>query len=789
MEAINLNKKGNMIDAYSLRPTLPYDVQGTLVEKDGKNIVVESKIENKNVSYSLKLKEEIQAKLGEKVNVKKENIVGINKEEVKEKKEKSINKEEVIKRLDLEDTDETRKAIEYLVDNDIPVTKENLDSFFMSKEYLEEIVDNMDYDSCIKLIDRDINLKEDSLQKIAESLLEVKGKRENLSLKERLKLDRDLNPKEAEAISKEIYGRKMGKDVYDSIIALHKEDVPITKENIEKVMEVIDKLHDLKDYEDEDFIKALKDDLPFNIETLYKLKHSYENKGLDKNITSPIYEQFTIDKEQSVEDILTLLKELDIEGNTESINLIREFFVNEVEVSKDNYEKIMEMKSNLRELTNILDEKNTTRLLEQGIDPLTEDIDEIIEKLKAQPETVENIKDLDGVKDILKQVEDLKSIKDKDLLQLIKNEEDFKIKNLKELIETDIQLNSGLNEKTAEKAIRISNIFNTLGELDSETISFAVKKYNTISLNTLYDSHVELEKIEEVLIEPIDQAEESFIKQEYLNARSNTTLNIVKESIKDGVELQHIAIDELNNYIDKKVNKYKETQDLINDIKAIKGREEFLIPLIMKNELNMSLGKINDLNTILNSGKGLGNEYNEFAKKQGKYGEEIKEGVQILEKKIKEFSTSLKEGKADSKEEYKDVLKSFGDLNHSFDSQGENRDENLQKIEEYINLQERLSRDDLVLQLPITSGKNYENVNLVIPNIKKGIDKNNMNFHLNMDIENLGQIVFDLKVVGKEVSIEFKGEKEEVILENKDILEDGLRKIGYTLKKLEEKMN
>lgn len=789
MQAINLNKKGNMIDAYSLRPTLPYDVEGTLVEKDGKNIVVESKIENKNVSYSLKLKEEIQAKLGEKVNVKKENIVGINKEKLKEEKEKSINTEEVIKRLDLEDTGETRKAIEHLVDNDIPVTKENLDSFFMSKKYLEKIVDNMDYDSCIKLLDKDINLKEDSLQKIAESLLEVKGERENLSLKEIFNLDRDLTSKGAEAISKEIYGRKMGKDVYDSIIALHKEDMPITKENIEKVMEVIDKLHDLKNYEDEDFIKALKEDLPFNIQTLYNLKHSYENKELNTNITSPIYEQFTIEKEQSLEDIRNLLKEFHIEEDKESINLIREFFQNEVDLSKENYEKVIVMKSNLRELTNILDEESTARLLEQGIDPLSENIDQIIEKLKTEPEIVKDTKNSIEIKEILKQVEDLKVIEDKDLLQLIKNEEDFKIENLKELIETDIQLNSGLNEKTAEKAIRISNIFNTLGELDSETISFAVKKYNTISLNTLYDSHIELEKIEEVLIEPIDKAEESFIKQEYLNARSNTTMNIVRESIKDGVELQHIAIDELNNYIDKKINKYKETQNLINDIKAIKGREEYLIPLIMKNELNMSLGKIKDLDTILNSGKGLGTEYNEFVKKQGKYGQEIKEGIEILEKKIKGFSRSLKEGKADSKEEYKDILKNFGDLNHSFDSKGESRDKNLEKIEEYISLQERLSGDDLVLQLPIASGKNYENVNLVIPNIKKAIDKNNMKFHLNMDLENLGQVVFDLKVVGKGVFIDFKGEKEEVILENKDILEAGLSKIGYTLEKLQEKMD
>lgn len=38
----------------------------------------------------------------------------------------------------------------------------------------------------------------------------------------------------------------MGKDVYDSIIALHNEGVDINKENIEEIMEIMDKAYDLK---------------------------------------------------------------------------------------------------------------------------------------------------------------------------------------------------------------------------------------------------------------------------------------------------------------------------------------------------------------------------------------------------------------------------------------------------------------------------------------------------------------------------------------------------------------
>ena len=788
VEAVNLNRKENIIEAYGIRPTLPYDIEGVLVEAKGKDIKVEKTIEDRKVSYSIRLKEEVDAKVGKNIKVDRENILSIKIEEKTETIEEvslSYSSEEVIKRLGLEYTEETKKAVEYLVDNQIPITKEDIESFLISKKYLKEIVENIDFDSCIKLLDRDIDFKKDSLQKVAKALQEINEQTQKLSFKELLNLNRKLSYKEAETIGKQIYGRKMGKDIYDSIIALHKEKIPINKQNIERVVEVIHKLHALKDYKDENFVKVLKDDLPLNIETLYKLKHSYNNKKLNKNITSSLYEQFTIEREISLEDILILLKELDIEENEENIKLLREFFINEVEITKENYEKVIYMKANLKELINILDEENVAKLIETGKDPLKEEIPSLIEKIKTEPDTKKNV-NLDETLDILKEMEGLKTITDKELLQLIKNGKDFKIENLKNIVDTNTTLSERIEGKTVEKAITISNIFNTLGDLNSETISLAVKKYNTITLNNLYDSHIELTKVKEMIVEPINKTEESFIREEYLNARDNTTLNLIKMSIKDGIELEHVALDELNQYIDKRVNKYRETQRLVNEIKHIKGKEETLIPMVMKNGLNMSVDQINNINSILNNGKGIGNIFNSFLKGQDyTQDKEIIEGIGILEKRIKEFSSSFKEGKSKVKEDYKDILDSFKELNNSFNSTGRNKDGNLQQMEEYLNLQNKLSKDDLILQLPIKAEEGYNNVNLIIPNIKKGIDKNSMVFYLNMDTENLGQVIFNLEVKGNEVSIDFQTEKEERILKNDHILKDGLSKIGYLLEKIQ----
>ncbi|WP_025640488.1 DUF6240 domain-containing protein [Schnuerera ultunensis] len=782
MEAINLNTKENLIDAYGLKPTLFYDVKGVLVEKKGKDIKIEKVLEDKKILYSLRVKEEIQQTVGKKVQIDKENILSMKVEE-KEEEIKPVNFKEIIERIGLEDSEETIKGIEYLIDNKIPVTKENLETFFMSKKYLGEIIENIDFDSCIQLMERGINLKEDSLQKIAETLIEIKDIKRDISFKDLIRFDRKLSYKEAEIIAKEIYGRKMGKDVYDSILALHKERIPINRENIERVMEVIDRLYDLKDYNDETFVKFFKEDLPFNIESLYKYKHSYNNKNLDKNIISPLYEEFTIEKEETLKYVLKILEDLNLEAKEENIQLIREFLLNGVEVTLENYQRLLNMKSNLKELIDLLDEEKVVYLMDEGVDILKEDISILIEKIKDKGHIEPDIGS-DKSSDLLKEIESLRTITDKELLQLIKNEEDFKIENLKEIISTNTNLVQGLNGKIVEKARTITNIFNTLGGLDSDTIAFASKKFNTITLNNLYDSHLELNTKDENIVEPIAKTEESLIRQEYLNAKSNTKLNLIKISVKEGIALEHMPLEELNLYVDRKVNRYRETQRSVNEIKYLKGKEHSLIPIVMKNHLNMSISQINNIDSILNNGKGIGNIFNNLLNNKGKYSEELKGKIEILENKIKEFSNSIKKGKGEVKEDFKETINAFKDLNNFSNSNDREREENLKEIEEYLKLQNQLSKEDLILQLPVFTEEGYNNINLIIPNINRGIQKNNMVFYLNMNMKNLGEVKFNLQVKDEKVDVEFNTVNVELIKENENILKDGLEKIGYTLEKL-----
>ncbi|MBZ2175444.1 DUF6240 domain-containing protein [Schnuerera sp. xch1] len=783
MEVLNIKNKENIIDAYGLKPTLFYDIEGTLGQKNGKDIRVDKIVEDKKISYSLRLKEKIGAKVGEKVIIDKDNILSIKMEEKGERQAK-INVEQTIKKLGLEDTEETREGIEYLINNGISITKSNLKSFLASKKYLKEIVDNIDFDSCIKLLDRGVDLKEDSLQKIAQGLSEIKDKGKELSFKEILKLSRKLGYKEAEIIARNIYGRKMGKDVYDAIIALHRQRIPIDKGNIEKVLEVIDKLYDLKNYDDEMYIKILNDDAPVNIETLYKYKHSYSDVMLGKNITSSIYEQFTVDKEPSLEDILKILKKLNIDKNGQNIKLVREFLSNAVEITKANFDKIMRMKSNLKELIRIVDQQKVVKAMEDGIDPLKENISKLVDKIKNQVDTSKDY-DSPGLTHIIRELDSLDTITDKDLLLLIKSGEDFKIENLKKITSTDINLSKGINEKTAQKVITISNMFNTLGGLNSDTIAFATRRYSNITLNNLYNSHTALALEDKVNIQSITKTEENIIRQEYLNIKNNTTISLIKESIRDGSLIEHMPLDELSGYIDKNIIKYNETQKFINKVKHIKGKEGSIIPIVMKNGLNMSVNQLNNINSMFYNGKGIGNIFNYLSKTKSQYDQEMQEGIEILENKIKEFTSSLKKGNDKIKRDYNEIINGFTDLNNSPNSNENNRDDNFNQIREYLDLQYKLSKDDLILQLPMSMSNEYNNINLIIPNVKKGIDENNMVFYLSLTTEKLGQVNFNLEVKGNKVKIDFETEDDEEILRNKNTLEDGLNKIGYGLQSIQ----
>lgn len=180
MEILKINNKDNLINSYGITPTLPYDVEGVLVEKNGKDIKIEKTIDNKTVEYSLRLKEEIKANLGDNIIVEKEDIVSAKLEEKEEavKEEEDVRKvADIISELGLEYTEENIRMVEFLINSGIPISKANVSSYIKSREYLNKIIEGIDTNSFVKLVDRGVDLEGDNLQKIAQALEDIRNEK------------------------------------------------------------------------------------------------------------------------------------------------------------------------------------------------------------------------------------------------------------------------------------------------------------------------------------------------------------------------------------------------------------------------------------------------------------------------------------------------------------------------------------------------------------------------------------------------------------------------------------
>lgn len=779
MEILKINNKENVINSYGITPTLPYDIEGVLIEKNGKDVKIEKTIDKKTVEYSLRLKEEIVANLGDNIKIEKENIVAAHVEEKEEevKEEQEVRKvEDIIRELGLEYTEENIRMIEFLLNSGISITKGNVDSYMKSKEYLNKIIEGIDTDSLVRLMDKGVDLEGEGLQKIAQALEEVKNEKTPFSLRRFLRLEKDLSYKEAEEIAKEIYGQKMGKDVYDAIIALHKEKLPITRENIDKTIEVISKLHNLKGLEDGIYVKMLNEDKEFNINNLYKLNNSYTITAIESNMATESFEVFTIAKDTTIEGLKEILNNLNLDYSIENINILREFIVNDMEMNEEKYNKIISMKESVKELIELLGHEEIVKLSNNDIDLLEEDIEQLVEELKRENlgEELEKPLSNEKIEDIKKELEILGNIKDKDLLLLIKNGEDFTLKSIKEIISTNMQKELSIEQKTIDKTIQISHVFNTLGEnLNVNTVSLASKKYNDITLNNLFMAQEEITTGGKA-VPIVDRINEGLIFEEYLRARNSLTTNIVRESIKDSQALEHMPLNELNKYIEKKINRYKEINRMTREIRSIKGNEERILPIIMKNQIPMNLKEIRDINSFLSGEKGLTNILKDILEPNNlRYNEEFKEEIKLLQEKI---STSIKNGDHGFKDDYEELMNSLNSSNNSFDTN--KREES--KKEEYIKLQSKISKKDMVFQLPVQIDNEYRNLNIIVPDVEKGIDKNNMKFFISLETENIGPVSIELDVKAREVQVNID-EQGTALRSKLSSLDEGLQKLGYTL--------
>lgn len=802
---IALNTSNSKItNNYGPSPTLAFDVEGKLVGKNGKDIKIEKTIENKTFQYSLRVKEEVIEKIGEDIKIDKTDIVSYSVEEKQQEGQNTdnINVEKALRELGLKYTSENVRMIEAMLKNGIKISMGNVDSYVKSKEHLKKVIEGIDIEKSIKLIEKGLNLEDDSLQKISEALESLEE--DKLSFKKFLKIDKNLSYKQAEDISKDLYGQKMGKDVYDSIIALNKEKVPITRENIEKTLDAMKKIHNLKNLEDKVYIKFVDGDKDFNIDNLYKEKNQYTISRIQVSKDARLFENMTVKSQANIDSLKELLLELGIEDNGDNISILREFIVSDMDITEDRYNRLIQMKNTVTELLELVKENGISSIAVDS-SHLKEDIFLLVEKLKdnniidrnldkeenlnlslensqddlkdknLKSKDIENLKSKD-IEDLNHSLKTLESIEDKDLVKLIKNGGDFNLKNIFEIKNTvSNNPDQSIEYKTVENTQKLLNIFNNLGDsLSNRTIARANEINKHISLESLDLANKELESLTRESREVVNREKTLFIQGEYIRIRNSLTTNTIKTSIIEGKIIEKMPIAELSPYIEKSLNKYREIEKMARDIKDIQGKDERLIPLIMKNDLEMTIRELREINNFLNGEKDLTSTIKDLVKDEEN--QQLKEHLESFQKNI---SDAIKKGKINGE----DYSKLLDNLNSDNDSN--EKDKHREKSDEYFKIKNKISKKDLVFQIPVEIGNGYKTLNVIIPNEEKQINKNNMNFFVSIETENIGRVDIDIDVRGRDIYIDLDEEKgllNPVIHE----LENRFKSIGYSLNKIKD---
>ncbi|OPJ56041.1 DUF6240 domain-containing protein [Alkalithermobacter paradoxus] len=631
-----------------------HKIKGTLIEKNEDEIKIDI---GDNRVIEAKLREEIECDKGDTVLIDKKNIVSsriIKKYDTVIEKEDKEKYEAVLNHLDIEVNNDNLNAAKALDINNIKITKENITSFVMSKECLDKICVNLDYDTAIKIIEKEIDIENDSLYKISLAIDEVKNEKNGFSFMKLFK-KKEISTDEAEYIAKKIYGSPMGKDITDIIKVLYKKDISITKKNIEKINDTFYKLDKIKDIDNSTFVDVLKNKLEATIDNIYKLKNYVRKseikvKGAEAKILTRAYENINMtpvkvtEKQLKLleEDIKTLLNDIEIDATTENINISKEFIKNNIEINTVNIKEIHTMKQALKELVSNFDSEKAAALVSSGLDIEKTDIRQLVEKINTEnkeqnvdtKETI-NKDDTNGIESILKKIESLQKVTDKELLVLIKKNIDFNIDkiniviNSKENTDQVQSIDKAINSNIELNAIvKMKSTLESLKNLDLNTVAFQIKNKLPMTLSSLESSHklitnniqstelqmpkkldnnkaldlykyinkninsiYEDKKIDikstfesvKALMQNslnINKVNISKIQQVYgyfNNIKENISSNMVIDTMKSNIDIYNIDIENVSQYIDSyKVKESNETEGLKHE--KYKTSDNTLIP-------------------------------------------------------------------------------------------------------------------------------------------------------------------------------------------------------------------
>ena len=784
-------------------------IEGEILSKDGKNLRIQTK--NEEV-LDISLKKDMEVKEGETLVISKREIESmkvVNSETLKYESEEISNIEKALKGMGLEVNDANIKAIKALSSYDIPQTKENIEKLSATMLSLEKMKSYINPEVAATLIEQGIELDSISIFEIESMVKEI----ENIKPREKniieMIFSKELSDQEAKKIAKEIYGHEMGKDIQDAIKALHKLDIEINRENVDKIHDLFSKLHHIKDIEVKDIIDTIKKE-EITIDSLYKQKSHITKSSLDIGNkilntadygASPFRALTDKDLELMENEIKRFMGSMEIDEK--HIDIAKAMLKKNMEIDKSVIENTAMAREALKELQKLLDKETAALLMKEGDDILKKDIFEllkIVKEIKTDKEAF-----------ISKGLEKAEIEMGKELMNLVKSISKNKILSGDEKLQNLVSQrnNSLVNEifgtrmaqllpKEDIEALKTAYILSSVKQISHMEINH-LKETVTLDLigrraGIIPKEDASVQKTElnrqlmtrEEISVSLEKKTEAIGHYEYL--RGTAKMYHIKNMISNGVDPMKTPISEMRNYIQKFEEKYGSY-----DFSKIK-------PSSIE-EASVSLSKLSSgisLNTGMKAldiahGKSVFTENIDRMLQESKE-KDFTDFSKKLESLVKLMNNPSKENK-DEQQSY--INQIYSNLKEAEEivkrSKSESRDvfeRYLKELSDNIKENHRLKENSNMIQIPFYMNGEGSNANVYAKTKgkgKKGIDPEDMSILMDINTKNLGKLGFYIKVEGKEIRLKISGDSPYL----KDMKSDAeslgnlLEVSGYNLKSMD----
>ncbi|MBP2027746.1 hypothetical protein J2Z35_001544 [Acetoanaerobium pronyense] len=797
---------GNEIRSSYMTGPSNLKVEGKILSKDGKSLRIKTK---GNDVLDIIVKKDIDVKKGQTLLISRREIESmkvVTKEDEK-KEEKDINEsEEKLKEIGLKPTKENMKSLKAIKNYDIAPTKENIEKVSAAISSLEKMKDSLSPDIAAALVDKGYDIDSMSIFEIESKIKEL----QNIEPREKGIIQsifgKELSEEDAKKIAKEIYGMEMGKDIIDVIKSLHKLDIEITRENIDKIHDLFSKLHNIKDIDFKDIIESIKKE-ELTIDGLYRLKNQITESPLNVAQTAdygaqPFRSLTDKDLELMEKEIVRFMGSMDIEEK--HIDIAKSMLKKNMEINKALVEQTAMAREALKELQKLLDKETAALLMKEGEDILKKDIFELLKIVKE----IKSKKESFLAKGLAKADIEM----GKELLNLVKSIK----KNT--LISADEKLGSLLTQRgnnSLVKALFGESMVKILPkqEIQSLRASYvlgAVRQINHMEINHLRES-VTLELIGRragiIPIQNIDTSPQSINRElmtkdeislsiekkneavsHYDYLRSTARIYHIKSMISTGIDPMKTPIAELKTYIQKFEAKYSSYE-----FSSVKSSDIEQASVDMA-KLSLGLSLKTGMRALdIAQGKAVFTENIDRMIEQSRerdFGE--------LYKKLEGLVRLMSEGPKGNKEEQQAYINQiYSNLKEAEElvksSKREDKDifqRYMKELNENIKETHRLKENSSMIQIPFYMNGEGSNANVYVKSKgkgKKGIDPEDMSILMDINTKTLGKLGFYIKVEGKEIKLKISGDSPYL----KDMKTDAeslgnlLEVSGYNLKSMD----